>query len=213
MNGKLITFEGIDGSGKSTQIKLISDILHKNNINNIVIREPGGTKISEKIRDILLDNDNTISKYTEALLFLSSRSQLVNEVIKPALDRGCYILCDRYIDSTIAYQGYGRGIDLSQIKVLNDLAIESIYPDITFILDINVNTSLSRRLTKSKDRMEQVNKNFLIKVRKAYLEIADDDKKRCIVVDCNNKSIIDINNELVSFMNLRYEGIVQWEKV
>ena len=209
MNGKLITFEGIDGSGKSTQIKLISDILHKNNINNIVIREPGGTKISEKIRDILLDNDNTISKYTEALLFLSSRSQLVNEVIRPALDRGCYILCDRYIDSTIAYQGYGRGIDLSQIKVLNDLAIESIYPDITFILDINVNTSLSRRLTKSKDRMEQVNENFLIKVRKAYLKIADDDKKRCIVVDCNNKSIIDINNELVSFMNLRYEGIVQ----
>ena len=209
MNGKLITFEGIDGSGKSTQIKLISDILHKNNINNIVIREPGGTEISEKIRDILLDNDNTISKYTEALLFLSSRSQLVNEVIKPALDRGCYILCDRYIDSTIAYQGYGRGIDLSQIKVLNDLAIESIYPDITFILDINVNTSLSRRLTKSKDRMEQVNENFLIKVRKAYLKIADDDKKRCIVVDCNNKSIIDINNELVSFMNLRYEGIVQ----
>ena len=166
MNGKLITFEGIDGSGKSTQIKLISDILHKNNIDNIVIREPGGTEISEKIRDILLDNDNTISKYTEALLFLSSRSQLVNEVIKPALDRGCYILCDRYIDSTIAYQGYGRGIDLSQIKVLNDLAIESIYPDITFILDINVNTSLSRRLTKSKDRMEQVNENFLIKVRK-----------------------------------------------
>ena len=209
MNGKLITFEGIDGSGKSTQIKLISNILHKNNIDNIVIREPGGTKISEKIRDILLDNDNTISKYTEALLFLSSRSQLVNEVIKPALDRGCYILCDRYIDSTIAYQGYGRGIDLSQIKVLNDLAIESIYPDITFILDINVNTSLSRRLTKSKDRMEQVNENFLIKVRKAYLKIADDDKKRCIVVDCNNKSIIDINNELVSFMNLRYEGIVQ----
>ena len=209
MNGKLITFEGIDGSGKSTQIKLISDILHKNNINNIVIREPGGTKISEKIRDILLDNDNTISKYTEALLFLSSRSQLVNEVIKPALNNGCYILCDRYIDSTIAYQGYGRGIDLSQIKVLNDLAIESIYPDITFILDVNVNTSLSRRLTKSKDRMEQVNENFLIKVRKAYLKIADDDKKRCIVVDCNNKSIIDINNELVSFMNLRYEGIVQ----
>ena len=213
MNGKLITFEGIDGSGKSTQIKLISDILHKNNINNIVIREPGGTKISEKIRDILLDNDNTISKYTEALLFLSSRSQLVNEVIKPALDRGCYILCDRYIDSTIAYQGHWRGIDLSQIKVLNDLAIESIYPDITFILDINVNTSLSRRLTKSKDRMEQVNENFLIKVRKAYLKIADDDKKRCIVIDCNNKSIIDINNELVSFMNLRYEGIVQWKKV
>ena len=209
MNGKLITFEGIDGSGKSTQIKLISEILHKNNIDNIVIREPGGTEISEKIRNILLDNDNTISKYTEALLFLSSRSQLVNEVIKPALDRGCYILCDRYIDSTIAYQGYGRGIDLSQIKVLNDLAIESIYPDITFILDINVNTSLSRRLTKSKDRMEQVNENFLIKVRKAYLKIADDNKKRCIVVDCNNKSILDVNNELVSFMNLRYEGIVQ----
>ena len=93
--------------------------------------------------------------------------------------------------------------------MLNDLAIESIYPDMTFILDVNVNTSLSRRLTKSKDRMEQVNENFLIKVRKAYLEIADDNKKRCIVIDCNNKSIIDINNELVSFMNLRYEGIVQ----
>ena len=88
MSGKLITFEGIDGSGKSTQIKLISEILHNNNINNIVIREPGGGEISEKIRDILLDNNNNISKYTEALLFLSSRSQLVNEVIKPALEKG-----------------------------------------------------------------------------------------------------------------------------
>ena len=209
MNGKLITFEGIDGSGKSTQIKLISEILHNNNIDNIVIREPGGAEISEKIRDILLDNNNSISKYTEALLFLSSRSQLVNEVIKPALEAGHYILCDRYIDSTIAYQGYGRGIDLSQLETLNDLAIESIYPDMTFILDINVNTSLSRRLKKSKDRMEQVDESFLIKVRQGYLKIAEKHNKRCVVVDCNNKNIIDIHNELVSFINLEYEGIIE----
>ena len=209
MNGKLITFEGIDGSGKSTQIKLISEILHNNNIDNIVIREPGGGEISEKIRDILLDNNNNISKYTEALLFLSSRSQLVNEVIKPALEKGCYILCDRYIDSTIAYQGYGRGIDLLQLETLNDLAIESIYPNMTFILNINVNTSLSRRLKKTKDRMEQVDESFLIKVKQGYLKIAEEHKERCIVVDCANKSIVDIHNELVSFINLKYEGIIE----
>ena len=209
MSGKLITFEGIDGSGKSTQIKLISEILHNNNIDNIVIREPGGAVISEKIRDILLDNNNSISKYTEALLFLSSRSQLVNEVIRPALEAGHYILCDRYIDSTIAYQGYGRGIDLSQLETLNDLAIESIYPDMTFILDINVNTSLSRRLKKSKDRMEEVDESFLIKVRQGYLKIAEKHNERCVVVDCNNKNIIDIHNELVSFINLEYEGIIE----
>ncbi len=207
MIGKLITFEGIDGSGKSTQIKLISDKLNKLGIENIIIREPGGTKVSEKIRDILLDNKNLINKFTETLLFLSSRSQLVNEIIIPALNEGVYVLCDRYIDSTVAYQGYGRGIDISQINILNDLAVNKIHPDLTFIFDIKVETSLKRLESKHKDRMEQVDKDFIIKVRQGYLDLAEN-YERCVIINCNDKNISEINEILLNNFNSKLKKVL-----
>ena len=209
MNGKLITFEGIDGSGKSTQIKLLSEKLNKNNIDNIIIREPGGTFVSEKIRNILLDEKNQINKYTETLLFLSSRSQLVHEVIIPSLKKGIFVLCDRYIDSTVAYQGYARGINISKINALNDLAINSIYPDLTFILDVDVRVSLKRRASMLKDRMEQVDNLFIEKVRNGYLEIAKENNSRYFVINCNNKDIESINLKLEKIINERYKGILK----
>ena len=201
MKGKLITFEGVDGSGKSTQIKLLSKTLNNKGIKNIIIREPGGTSVSEKIRDILLDKNNNINKYTETLLFLSSRSQLVNEIIIPALNNGLIVLCDRYIDSTVAYQGYGRGLNISKINTLNDLAINNIYPDLTFIFDIDVNVSLDRISLKLKDRMEQVDEDFIIKVKKGYLEIAEKNNDRCFVLNCNNKDILTIKNSLLELIS------------
>tara|TARA_B100002051_G_scaffold56920_1_gene52561 strand:- start:902 stop:1528 length:627 start_codon:yes stop_codon:yes gene_type:complete len=207
MIGKLITFEGIDGSGKSTQIKLISEKLNELGIENIIIREPGGTKVSEKIRDILLDNKNLINKFTETLLFLSSRSQLVNEVIIPAINKGVYVLCDRYIDSTVAYQGYGRGIDISKINSLNDMAVNKIYPDLTFIFDIEVKTSLKRLESKHKDRMEQVDEKFILKVREGYLDLAKN-HDRCVVVDCNHKNINEINEILVNNFNSKFKEVL-----
>ena len=117
---RFITFEGIDGCGKSTQIKLLSDFFNSKKISNKIIREPGGTSVSEKIRSILLDNKNNIGSYTETLLFLSSRSQLVKEVILKAIENNTFILCDRFTDSTLSYQGFGRGLNIKDLDILND---------------------------------------------------------------------------------------------
>ena len=132
----LISFEGIDGCGKSTQIKILSDKLTLNNIDHIVIREPGNTKVSDKIRNILLDKNNKIGEISETLLFLSARAQLVEEKIIPFFNNNV-VICDRFIDSTVAYQGYGRNQDIETINTLNNFATSNINPDITFILEIN----------------------------------------------------------------------------
>ena len=131
--GIFISFEGIDGCGKTTQINLLSNKLNENNIENIIVREPGNTLVSEKIRDILLDNANNINEISETLLFLASRSQLVTEIIEKSIIKNKVILCDRFIDSTIAYQGYGRGLDVNKLINLNSFATKEIYPDLTFI--------------------------------------------------------------------------------
>ena len=142
---KFITFEGIDCCGKTTQIDLLSNYLLKNNQQSTIVREPGGTLISEKIRNILLDNNNFINSNTETLLFLSARSQLVNEIIAKSINNN-FVLCDRYTDSTLAYQGYGRGISKNKIDILNEFATSGLNPDITFesctflILSITVGT-------------------------------------------------------------------------
>ena len=117
---KFITFEGIDACGKTTQIELLSKYLDSIKEENIIVREPGGTDISEQIRKILLDKNNNINSYTETLLFLSSRSQLINEVIKKSIEKDEFILCDRFTDSTLAYQGYGRGLNIGLLNSLND---------------------------------------------------------------------------------------------
>ena len=162
-----ITFEGPEGSGKSTQINLLENFFKETNKKFITIREPGGTIIGEEIRKILISSEfDDMSYETELLLFISSRKELIEKIIKPALKNNQFVLSDRFIDSTIAYQGYGRGINLNKIKMLNDLATGGLYPDVTFLLQLDVNSSIERlksRYLNSElklDRIENENKSF-----------------------------------------------------
>ena len=202
---KFITFEGIDGCGKTTQINLLSKHLDNRGKNNIIVREPGGTDISEAMREILLDNKNKISSYTETLLFLAARSQLVDEIIKKNINDNQFTLCDRYIDSTLAYQGYGRGLDKEELNTLNRFATSNIQPDLTFILDINLSESI-KRIGKNMDRMEQGGIGFLKKVKKGYQIIANSNKKRYKLIDCKKKGIKTISDEIINSFNDKYKG-------
>ena len=171
-----ITFEGIDFCGKSTQIELLKSYLLKNNKKVQVIREPGGTEISEKIRTMLLDKENSkMLMETEFLLFSASRSQLVREKIRPYLDQGIYVISDRFHDSSTAYQGYGRGISIEVILSIHKLAIGNTIPDVTFFLDIPVEVAEQRRqekLSEHLDRIEISDMDFFSRVRNGYLELA-----------------------------------------
>ncbi len=192
-----ITFEGLDYSGKSTQVTLLSDRLSRNDFKVIVLREPGGTEIGEKIRKILLDKTNTaMNEASELLLFSASRSQLVHEVIQPALDAGMVVICDRYYDSTTAYQGNGRGISLDVINTLNKFATGGLTPKLTFFLDIPIKEIEKRILTakKNRDRMESNNIEFYEKVRNGYLQIAEKEQRYCII---NGMQAIDDIHELI----------------
>lgn len=182
-----ITFEGIDGSGKTTQAELLSERLKEEGRGDcIFLREPGGTEISEKIRQILLDSDHLeISQLAELFLFSAARTQLVTEVIRPSLDSGRIVVCDRFHDSTTAYQGYGRGIDLPAVQTVNRIATLGIVPDLTFIIDIDINEADRRRATvrRTADRLEAGGAEFHERVRRGYLEIARAEARRCRMVN------------------------------
>ena len=181
-----ITFEGIDFCGKSTQVEMLKQHLLNKNKKVEVIREPGGTEISEIVRNVLLDKKhNKMFMETEIFLFSASRAQLVREKIHPYLDEGIYVISDRFHDSTSAYQGYGRGISLDAVKHINKLAIGDTVPDITFIIDIPIEVARQRRSGRSEaqlDRIEITEGGFYDRVRKGYLEIAKNEK-RFIVID------------------------------
>ena len=179
-----ISFEGIDGSGKSTQAKLLIERLNSNSIETCFVREPGGTKISEEIRNILLDDRaEEISSRTEALLMCASRAQLTKNIITPELKAGKWVIADRYSDSTLAYQGGGRGIDLDWLVRLNNFATFGIEPDVTFYIDIEPNIGLQRRKNISDDRIESAGLEFQNEIRNKYLEIIDNFSNRCVLVD------------------------------
>ena len=199
---KFITFEGIDGCGKTTQINLLSEFLNKINLDNYIIREPGNTNISEKIRDILLNKENCISSESETLLFMSARAQLVKEIIIPKLKNNVIILCDRFSDSTLAYQGYGRGINIDVINQLNLFATKNISPYLTIILDVDPLIVLNRKLIKKEDRIESEGAIFQNKVRNGYLEIAKN-TKRCEILNCNNKTIEEVHLEIVKIVKTK----------
>ena len=189
---KLISFEGVDGVGKTTQIKLFLEQLKNNNMDYLLFREPGGTILSEKIREILLDNNNDMSNLSETLLFLAARTDLVKKEIKPNLKNdNTYIVCDRFLDSTLAYQAYGRGVDLKLIQDITLKATDQISPSTTFLLDADIDLSLSRITTK--DRMEKEGKDFLLKVKNGFLELAKLNKNRYVIIDAN-KTIPEIQN-------------------
>ncbi len=181
--GVLISFEGVDGSGKSTQARLLSEHLKRLKYNVLFIREPGGTILSEAIRGILLDNAHkSMCMRTELLLFLASRAELVDKVIKPALNRGTIVITDRFSDSTLAYQVDGRGLPRSVVTAANEFAAERIKPDLTFVVDLGIAKAHSR-LKAKKDRMESSAQNFHRRVRRGFLRIAAAEPKRVKVVD------------------------------
>lgn len=186
--GLFITFEGIEGCGKSTQTKALADWFKENKFPFIVTREPGGTLISEKIREILLDNANyEMNPETELLLYMASRSQHTGTKIIPALEEGKHVICDRYYDSTLAYQGAARALNTNFIDLLIDFATYSTSPDITFLLDITVEESEQRICHRGKDRMEQESKEFHQKVRNEFLNLAKKYNSRYIVIDGTQK--------------------------
>jgi dTMP kinase len=181
MKGRFITFEGSEGCGKSTQSRLLYEYLKKKGFRVVYLREPGGAKISEKIRRILLDPNNHISPICEMLLYMAARAEVVNELIKPALKKGKIVVCDRFLDSTITYQGYGLGMDIDFIKRLGDFVTQGIKPDLTIFLDLAVHKGLKHRHYKE-DRIEKRSLNYHIRVRKGYLKLASKEPKRIKVV-------------------------------
>jgi dTMP kinase len=192
-----ITFEGLDYSGKSTQVKMLSDRITLKGYRVLVLREPGGTEIGEKIRKILLDKENiSLTDASELFLFSASRSQLVKEVIVPALEGNMTVICDRYYDSTTAYQGYGRKIDLTAIAAINKFATDDIEPDLTFFLDIPIR-EIEKRIVRAKanrDRMESNDMSFYERVRSGYLEIAKQHTRYRILDGL--KTIDDLHDEI-----------------
>ena len=194
-----LAFEGIDGSGKSSLIKRLSAVLSNQQIENKIVREPGGTKVGEGVRELLLSHDYEVDALTEALLFCSQRSQLIAEVIKPEVNRGIKILSDRSAYSSVAYQGVGRGLGYEIIYQLNDIAVNSFWPEKVVLLDIDPKISLSRQ--KVADRIGSDKVDFFNKVREGYLRLADEFE--------NNFLIINAEEDL----ELNLKSICTWLKV
>lgn len=209
LKGKFITFEGIDGCGKGTQIKKLQEYLDLNNVQAYFTREPGGNKVAEKIRNILKDQENVdITPNCELLLFSASRTLLVETVIKPKLENGELVVCDRYVDSCTAYQGYGRDFDLENVYMLNSFATSGIMPDLTILLDLSPFEGLRRNasdVTKM-DRFEA--EGFLLqeKVRNGFLEIAKNNPERFLVIDATKTP--DEIFEII-LLELKQRGIVE----
>ena len=186
MTGRFITFEGCEGSGKSTQIRLLSEKLNKAGVPHIVTREPGGSDIAEKIRAIILDGRNTaMCDECEALLYAAARAQHLREIVQPALAAGTLVLCDRYVDSSLAYQGYARGLGLKFIEDINSFAMRDFCPDLTLFLDISPKDAFNRKHGADEgDRMEQLGIEFHSKVYEGYLKLADMYPDRIAKVEC-----------------------------
>ncbi len=199
---KFITFEGPEGAGKSTQIQLLTDYLTERGFAVHTTREPGGTSIGDQIRAVLHDVHNTeMDAVAEILLYSASRAQLVAQVIKPKLAEGTMVLCDRYADSTFAYQGYGRGLDMAMLKQITAFATRSLVPDLTIYLDLPVEEGIRRKEIANQagegelNRMDQQEIDFYRRVRNGYLTLAAAEPRRWLIVDAR-QSIADIQREI-----------------
>jgi dTMP kinase len=178
-----ISFEGIDGCGKSTQIKLLSEYLNRKGVSHILIREPGGTDFSENIRELLLHSRHDINTIAEMLLFETARADLTEKVIKPALDQGTYVLSDRFFDSTTVYQGYGRGLPIEELLCIHRLATYGISPDVTIYLDLSLGEAKKRIGKKDPDRIEKAGDDFFKRVINGFQEIAKNEPDRVKKID------------------------------
>jgi len=185
--GRFISFEGLDGSGKTTQIRLLADWLGAQGREVVFAVEPGGTRVGEQIRAILLDvSHRELAPETELLLYFASRAQNVAEVIRPALARGALVLADRFTDSTIAYQGYGRGLGESTVRQLHHIACGDLFPDLTLLLDVDPEIGLARaRGRGALNRMDEQAREFYRKVREAYRELACAEPERFRLIDAS----------------------------
>lgn len=195
-----ITFEGIEGAGKSTQIRLVKEYLDQQGFASQVVREPGGTTIGDQIRKILLDPQGLhIERRTEVLLYAASRAQLIGEVIIPSLQKNQLILCDRYVDSSIAYQGFGTNVDIDEVIQINQIATNGLAPHRTYLLDIPLELSQERiRIRgKRKDRMELKEEQYYRRVREGYLQLAKENKERIKIISAN-QSIEKVFHEIIT---------------
>ncbi|MBR1618055.1 dTMP kinase [bacterium] len=197
--GKFITFEGIDGCGKTTQINLLEQYLKQKQLSVFLTLEPGGSDIGKQLRQILLHYDGYVDDMCELLMYLADRSQHVKTVILQKLNEGNFVLCDRYIDSTVAYQGYARGFDIETINTLNKIATNSLLPDLTFVFDIEIETAQAR-LGKTKDRLEKESLDFHKKVQKGYIELSKLYPERIKLINAN-KSIEEIFEEVKKYID------------
>ena len=209
MKGKFIVIEGIDGSGKTTQINKLSKWLIETNLipqNNqlVVTREPGGTKLGQSIRSLLLDTsiEKSPDSITELLLYAADRAQHVNEIIRPSLNKGDWVISDRFCGSTLAYQGYGRKLDIKLIKDLETIATQGISPDITFLLDIPVEESIKRRISRSDDRIEKEGTDFLKNVSLGFQVLSEDNRwKKISALNSQEGIISEIKYEIKKLLN------------
>ncbi|MBR1443161.1 MAG: dTMP kinase [Firmicutes bacterium] len=199
MSGLFITLEGTDGAGKTTQIKLLEKYLKNKGYEVICTREPGGTDISEKIRKLIIDPENIeMTPLTEALLYCAARAQLVKQLIIPALKNGSIVICDRFVDSSIVYQGIARGMGADMIAELNKYATGGLVPDITFFLRLDSSAGINRKKKQAKlDRIEQEKESFHRRVFAGYIELCKKEPERIKAIDAS-RSIDDIHNIIIS---------------
>lgn len=207
MRGKFITIEGTDGSGKSTQIELLMDYLRKKGADVIFTREPGGTQISEKIREIILDVDNSeMTGITEALLYAAARSQHVEEKIIPAIEAGKIIVCDRFVDSSIAYQGAARGLGAEKIMGINEAALHGIMPDMTLFFDLSPEKGILRKKNeRALDRLEKEKMDFHEKVYEGYKNLCKKYPERIKPIDAD-RSIDEVHSEVIEVIDGLLKG-------
>ncbi|SDD66886.1 MULTISPECIES: dTMP kinase [Kordiimonas] len=210
---KFISFEGGEGAGKSTQIKLLAKWLTGRGVEVVMTREPGGSTGAEEIRELLVKGEtDRWTPMSEALLMTAARAEHVERTIKPALKRGVWVLCDRFFDSTIAYQGGARGLGIDKMRELQDMALHGLTPDLTFILDLPVDVGLARACGREalredrEDRFERMNFAFHENIRDAYLKIAESEPDRCVVIDAN-RDITTLQNDLRAEVNHRLVGM------
>ena len=206
-----VTFEGIEGSGKSYQCRKLYNELRNKNLSVILTREPGGTKSAEKIRKVILedyfasDSKEKFSKYTDTLLYLAARNEHVQNIIRPAITKKKIVICDRFIDSTLAYQVFGKGVSKNFVDSIHKFILGSIKPDLTFVLKVNILKALQRlKKRKEKNRYDKFSKNFYIRVQNAFIKIARKNAKRYCIVDNSEDSTKTENvilDKFIQFLN------------
>ena len=201
MSGQFITIEGIECVGKSTNAKFIENTLNKKGYKTLVTREPGGSGVGEKIRNILLfENKDTLSPMTELLLLFAAREKHINEIIKPALQQGTWVICDRFTDASFAYQGFGRELGFDKVNALKSLIQKDFEPELTILLDAPLEIITSRRKLNPNDRFESEDKAFFERVRNGYLELANIFDERVKVIDAS-KNIQEVQDRILILIN------------